>query len=173
MFWKMRYKQKEKNLSSTEITYFTGEYNTTDFYFSFNYMLTNHFALRNIIAINSGADDITKAHYGYLLTQDFSYTPTRLPLVVNIRYELFDATNYDTRFYIYEKDIPNVFSMPMLYSKGSRSVLNVHYNMNKHLSFWFKIVQTTYEDVSSIGSGLETINHNHKTDARTMIQWKF
>jgi hypothetical protein len=63
--------------------------------------------------------------------------------------------------------------MPMLYGKGSRSVLNIHYNMNKHLSFWIKIAQTTYEDVSSIGSGLETINHNHKTDARAMIQWKF
>jgi hypothetical protein len=173
MLWKMRYKQKEKNLSSTGITYFTGEYSTTNFYFSLNYILTNHFAFKNIIAINNGADEITKVHYNYLLTQDFSYTPIRLPLIVNIRYELFDASNYDARFYIYEKDIPYVFSMPMLYGKGSRSVLNIHYNMNKHLSFWIKIAQTTYEDVSSIGSGLETINHNHKTDARAMIQWKF
>lgn len=173
MFWKMRYKQKEKNLSSMQTTYFTGEYSTTNFYYSLNYSLNNHFTLKNIVAINGGTDDITKAHYGYLLAQDFSYTPTRFPFVLNIRYEFFDATNYDTRFYIYEKDLLYVFSVPMLYGKGSRYFFNMHYDINKHCSLWFKISQTTYEDVSSIGSSLETIQHNHKTDARVMMRWKF
>jgi hypothetical protein len=172
MFWKIRYKEKEKNLSSTETTYFTGKYSTTNFYYSLNYTLNNHFVLKNIIAINRGADDITKAHYGYLLVQDFSYTPTRFPFVVNVRYEVFDAPSYDTRFYVYEKDLLYVFSVPMLYGKGSRYFLNMHYDMNKHLSLWLKIAQTIYEDTSSIGSGLELINHNHKTDARAMIRWK-
>ena len=172
MFWKIRYKQKEKNLSSTETTYFTGKYATANLYYSLSYTLNSHFALKNIIAINEGADDITKSHYGYLLVQDFSYTPTRFPFVVNMRYEVFDASSYDTRFYIYEKDLLYVFSVPMIYGKGSRYFINMHYDMNNHLSFWLKIAQTIYENTSSTGSGLETINHNHKTDARAMIRWK-
>ncbi|MBB3187147.1 helix-hairpin-helix domain-containing protein [Microbacter margulisiae] len=173
MFWKIRYKQKEKNFNTATTTYFTGEYSTTNGYYSLAYKLDNHFALKNIIAVNHGIDAITKSHTGYLLAQDFSYTPSRVPLAINMRYEFFDSPAYDTRFYVYEKDLLYVFAIPMLYGKGSRYFLNMRYTMNQHLTFWFKIAQTIYEEVNTVGTGLETIHHNHKTDARAMLRWKF
>ncbi|MGC9151880.1 MAG: helix-hairpin-helix domain-containing protein [Microbacter sp.] len=173
LFWKIRYRQKEKNEPTTETTYFTGKHSTTNFYFSMTYSLNRQFSLKNIIAVNLAQDEQTPLHAGYIMTQDFTWTPTRFPLVINVRYAFFDAPQYDTRFYLYEKDLLYVFSIPMLYGKGSRAYLNLHYDFNRRLSFWLKAAQTFYEDVSSIGSGLDLIAHNHRTDIRGMVRIKF
>jgi len=173
LFWKVRYRQKEQNEPTTAPTYSTGTYSTTQFYFSLNYALNRPFSLKNIIVVNTAQDAQTSLHAGYVMTQDFTYTPTRLPLVINVRYEFFDAPQYDTRLYLYEKDLLYVFSIPMLYGKGSRAYLNIHYDFNRRLSLWGKIAQTVYEDVSSIGSGLDKIAHRHRTDLRMMVRVKF
>lgn len=173
LFWKIRYKQKEKNEPTLETTYYTGYYSTTNFYYSMTYSLKRQFSLKNIIAVNTAQDEQTSWHAGFLITQDFTYSPTQFPFVINIRYALFDSPQYDTRFYLYEKDLLYVFSIPMLYGKGSRAYLNMHYNINQRLSFWCKIAQTMYEKTSSIGTGLDMIAHNHRTDVRFMARIKF
>jgi len=57
---------------------------------------------------------------------------------------------------------------------GSRYYLNVHYDLNRNVSFWFKIAQTVYaDDRESMSNGNETISGNRKTDLRLLMKWKF
>ena len=81
---------------------------------------------------------------------------------------------HENLFYSYERDVLYAFSIPMYYGLGSRYYLNMHYDFNKSLSFWFKIAQTVYaDDRDSVSSGNESISGNRKTDIRFLMKWKF
>ncbi|PIF01896.1 MAG: hypothetical protein CR965_01145 [Paludibacter sp.] len=87
---------------------------------------------------------------------------------------MFDAPNYENRFYIYESDVLYAFSVPMVYGLGSRYYLNVKYELNKNFSFWLKLAQTVYaDDRNSISSNNEEITGRRKTDFRFLLRWKF
>ena len=92
---------------------------------------------------------------------------------MSFRYAFFDTEAYDNCFYIYEKDVLYAFSIPMYYGKGNRMYANVNYAVNKQLTLWFKIAYTQYFDRETVGSGLETINGNSKTDVKLMARYKF
>jgi len=112
--------------------------------------------------------------YGLMAIQDLSYDFTPLLLKIDFRVQFFDAVNYENRFYSYERDVLYAFSIPMYYGMGSRYYLNMHYDLNKNISFWFKIAQTVYaDDRESVSSGNESISGNRKTDIRFLMKWKF
>lgn len=60
---------------------------------------------------------------GFLLSQDFNYTFTKLHLTVWFRYCLFDTDDWSSRIYAYENDLLYSFSIPALYGEGSRSFI--------------------------------------------------
>jgi hypothetical protein len=62
----------------------------------------------------------------------------------------------------------------MYFGLGNRYYLNFQYELNKRLSFWFKIAQTIYaDDRELISSGNETIAGNKKTDVRFLLKYMF
>ena len=111
---------------------------------------------------------------GYLFTQDVSYAPQQSAFKINLRLQLFDAPNYQNRFYAYEQDLLYAFSIPLIYGVGTRYYFNLRYDINKALSLWFKIAQTIYSDErESIGSGNEIVIGNKKTDCRLLLKYHF
>ena len=112
--------------------------------------------------------------YGATALQDLSYAFTQFPLKLDVRYQFFDAVDYDNRFYTYEKDVLYAFSIPMYYGKGSRFYLNLKYDLTSKMSLWCKYAQTVYaDDRESISSGNEEIKGNRKSDVRFMLRWEF
>jgi hypothetical protein len=173
MYWRIRYEQKEKNLSGAEITDYTGKYDKASVRYGLSYSLRNELKCRSIVEINRCSKEKTNPSFGNLLSQEISYSFRKFPLSFDLRYEFFDAVDYDNRLYSYERDIAYVFSTPMLYGKGSRWYLNCRSDINRHLSLWLKIASTAYMGQDEIGSGTEIINGNHKTDIRAMVRLKF
>jgi hypothetical protein len=109
-----------------------------------------------------------------IAAQDVSYSFEKIPLQIDFRYQFFDATDYENRFYSYEKDVLYAFSIPMYYGQGSRCYLNLQYDLTKKITLWFKIAQTIYaDDRESLSSGNEAISGNRKTDVRFLLRWKF
>ncbi|MFT3752218.1 MAG: hypothetical protein QM800_04855 [Paludibacter sp.] len=112
--------------------------------------------------------------YGVIASQDVSYAFQTIPLKIDFRYQFFDAVDYENRFYSYEKDVLYAFSIPMYFGLGTRYYLNLKYELNRNLSFWFKMAQTIYaDDRESLSSGNETIQGNRKTDVRLLLKWEF
>lgn len=108
---------------------------------------------------------------GWAIAQDVTYQRGRWK--TDLRFALFDAEDYDTRQYIYENDLLYTFSIPAYYGRGSRTYWVLRYKLNRHLSFYSKVGRTVYEDRSMIGSGLETIERNTRTDVRAQMIVKF
>ena len=133
-----------------------------------------NFSFKNVLEANLSKRAGEAMTYGVIALQDVSYAFKNIPLKVNLRYQFFDAVNYENRLYSYENDVLYAFSIPMYFGLGNRYYLNLQYDMNKKLSLWFKIAQTVYaDDRETLSSGNETISGSRKTDMRILLKYEF
>ena len=101
----------------------------------------------------------------------------------NAGVSVFETDNYDTRIYSFEPDLLYNFSLPAFYGRGLHYYFNLHRDLSrlirqagKHirLSAWIKWDQTFYPGSGSIGTGLDEIPGNRKTEikAQVLVQWQ-
>ena len=109
---------------------------------------------------------------GLLLFQDIEYSFKKIPLKISTRYAIFDSDNYDSRIYAYENDLLYVFSIPAYYYKGIRTYVMLKYEISKKIDLWIRWGMWSYQNVSTISSGLEEINGSRKTDIKIQLKIK-
>ena len=174
MYWRIKFEEKQSNLSTSgAIMPVEVPVQKSSIRYNLTYSFGN-FTFKNLLEWNLSRQGSTDWTYGLMAIQDLSYDFTPLLLKIDFRVQFFDAVNYENRFYSYERDVLYAFSIPMYYGMGSRYYLNMHYDLNKNISFWFKIAQTVYaDDRESVSSGNESISGNRKTDIRFLMKWKF
>ncbi|MGB5007670.1 MAG: helix-hairpin-helix domain-containing protein, partial [Ferruginibacter sp.] len=110
---------------------------------------------------------------GFLSYIDVLYKPQLNPLSGNFRLQYFETGGYNSRLYAYENDVLYHFSIPVFYDKGYRYYININYDINKKISLWGRWAQTIYRDKTLIGSGLDEIAGNTKTEIRVQALYKF
>jgi hypothetical protein len=110
---------------------------------------------------------------GFLIYFDFLYKPMLKPFSGSLRLQYFETDGYNSRLYAYENDVLYSFSIPVFYDKGYRYYANFNYDINKRLTLWIKWSQTLYKDKILIGSGLDEINGNRKSEIKLQAQYKF
>ena len=174
MFWRIKFEEKFENASNSEdVMASIVPLQKASFRYQLSYSYRG-FSCRNIIEGNMTQKGNSGYKYGVTALQDVSYTFRNMPLKIDVRYQFFDAVDYDNRFYSYEKDVLYAFSIPMYYGKGSRYYLNLKYDLTNSISLWCKYAQTVYADGrESISSGNEEIKGNRKSDIRFMLRWEF
>jgi hypothetical protein len=104
--------------------------------------------------------------------QDIKYTFRQPQVHLSVRYALFNTESYNTRFYAYENDVLNAFSVPAYYGNGSRWYFNVQYSPLERVDIWLRLAQTHYFDRSQIGSGLTLIDAPHQTEFKVQVKIK-
>lgn len=110
---------------------------------------------------------------GFMIYTDALFKPKLRKVSGNVRLQYFETDDYDTRLYAFENDVLYSYSIPMIYGKGVRYYLNLRYNVLRNLSLWARIAQTNYLDRNEIGSGLDKIESNKKTELKTELVWRF
>ncbi|CAN5874339.1 helix-hairpin-helix domain-containing protein [soil metagenome] len=110
---------------------------------------------------------------GYLIYGDVIYKPMMKPFSANIRLQFFQTDDYNSRLYAYENDVLYSYSIPVFYEKGYRYYLNVNYDISRKLSAWGRIAQTINPDRTTIGSGLDAIKGNRKTEVKLQLIYRF
>lgn len=169
-FIQFRYKDKEKN-GSGENTYMRQliHERKMSMRFHITHPVSNGVILKNRVEFSKNRD-AQKIGTSYLIYQDILYNPENRPYSIAFRYALFDSPN--GAVYAYENDILNAFSIGGLYHKGLRIYLLGKVKLRYGISVNAKIGCTIYNDVNEIGSGLEKIDGNVKTDGKIQIVWK-
>lgn len=109
------------------------------------------------------------AEKGFLAFFDIFYKPTQSKLNANFRLQFFQSDSYNSRLYAYENDVLYYYAVPVFYDKGMRYYINTRYKLNPFLSIWIKWGQTIYNDKNVIGSGLDEIKGNSKSEIRILI----
>lgn len=95
----------------------------------------------------------------------------------------FETDGYDTRIYSFEPDLLYNFSLPAFYGNGLHYYVNLHADLLRstrragnhlRLSAWIKWDQTFYPGAVSIGSGLDEIPGNRRSEikAQVLVQWQ-
>ncbi len=141
--------------------------------FHINYSPYHQIQLKSRVEFSKYQHQPEAQSKGYLIYQDIQYRPDRFPIKFTLRYALFNTDDYDTRIYAYENNVLYRFSVPAYYYKGSRFYILLNYKMNEHFSFWLHFAQSYYSNRNTIGSSLEEIQGNTRTEITAQVRMKF
>lgn len=138
-----------------------------------NYKITSSITLRNRTELLWFDKNGMAAEQGFLIYFDFIYKPMLKPWSGSLRVQYFESEGYNSRLYAYENDVLYSFSIPIFYDKGYRYYININYDINKKISLWIKWAQTLYFNKTLIGSGLDEIKGNTKSEIKLQLMYKF
>jgi len=143
------------------------------FRFQFQYRLTSEITIRNrneLVRVNKTPVNTGE---GFLINVDWIYKPMMRKYSGNMRLQYFETDGYDSRMYAYENDVLYSFSIPVFYDKGYRWYVNIKYDFSKKISGWLRLAQTIYMDKATIGTGLDEIMGDRKTELKLQLQYNF
>jgi DNA uptake protein ComE-like DNA-binding protein len=139
----------------------------------FTYKINPEFTFRSRAEALWYDKSTATAESGFLIYADVLFKPTLKPYSANVRLQYFETDSYNSRLYAFENDVLYSFSIPVFYEKGYRYYLNLNYDINKKITVWAKFAQYLYPEKNIIGSGLDEISKNHKTEAKLQILYNF
>lgn len=88
------------------------------------------------------------------------------------RMALFDTEGNENRQYAYERDVLYAFSIPAYSGRGIRNYFLLQYRASRKIDIWARIARTTFYDRDEIGTGLETIQGDKRTDVKLQLRYK-
>jgi hypothetical protein len=138
-----------------------------------NYKIDAVITFRNRIEMSWFDKNGGGAQNGFLAYTDILYKPMMKRYSGNIRLQYFETDGYDSRLYAYENDVLYSFSIPVFYDKGYRYYVNVNYDVNKKMTVWLRWAQTIFKNKATIGSGLDEITGNKRTEVKLQVLYSF
>ncbi|MEG1586842.1 MAG: hypothetical protein RR346_08200 [Bacteroidales bacterium] len=172
----LRYKlkQKDKNRSDApDSLAHIQRYQRHQLAFSLHSTLSESFFFRTGIESVLYHFERESPSKGWLISQSAGYRRAGFPLQADLSCAFFDTDNTATKVYLSEKNVLYGFGIPSFYGNGMRVACHFRYDPRKWLTFWLKIAHTSYFDRKEIGTALELIQGNTKTDLWTQVQLKF
>jgi hypothetical protein len=88
----------------------------------------------------------------------------------NLRLHGFSTDGYNSRIYAYENNLLYNYSVPSFFDRGMHYYLRINWDASQRLSLWLRWSQTFYKDKVSIGSGLEEIEGNRRSEVRVQMR---
>ncbi|MGV3509381.1 MAG: ComEA family DNA-binding protein [Sphingobacteriaceae bacterium] len=170
----LRYKfesKQENDVFDNAMNYLT-EVQKENYRFEISYKISDNFQLRNRIEMVDYTKEGAKEQ-GFLLFQDVIYNPMASRFSGNCRFALFDTPGFNSRLYAFENDVLYSYSVPAYQNKGLRFYFNTRCRINRSSDLWFKYAISYYSDLESIGSGLEEIEGNKKSDIKLQLRYQF
>lgn len=137
------------------------------------YQINKSFSVRNRLEVVEYHQESAVKKFGFLAYQDVNYSPLSSKWSGNMRVTLFDTDGFDTRIYAYENDVLYGFSIPGFQNQGLRFYTNLRYNLKRGLDLWAKYSYTKYNGASTVGSGLDEIQGDNRSEAKLQLRIQF
>lgn len=113
-----------------------------------------------VIQSRQAGEDLER---GYLIYQDLRLLFNE-DIRLDTRVSMFDTESFATRVYQFENDLLYVFSSKSLFNKGQRMYVLLNYEPADFLDLWAKFGITIYEDEQTVGSGLNQIKGDTRSE---------
>jgi len=140
---------------------------------NFTHRVSRQVRLRSRVELSEYGRGEEPTSRGFMAYQDIVWDMDFIPLRISARYALFETDSYDSRIYAYENDVLYFFSIPPYSGRGSRAYILLKYDLGKNIDIWFRWAQTYYTDRQIVGSGLEEINGNTRSDIKLQMRFTF
>ena len=109
-----------------------------------------------------------KWSYGLSVFQDVEYRFVKVPIVLQLRAQAFDARAWNNRVYMYENDVLYAYSIPFVYGLGGRFWLNARYKINDTFALYLRVSETVYQGVWAA----EHDKKHTRTDVHALLRVK-
>lgn len=139
----------------------------------FQYKLNQRWTVRTRAEVALYEKEKDEKSSGWIVYQDVLWRGWSNRLNANMRFAYFHTASYNSRIYAYENDVLYASSFPMYYGKGIRTYLNLRWRMTKDLDIWGRYALTKYADRETVGSGLDLIEGNQKSDFKVQVRWQW
>jgi hypothetical protein len=171
MYFSFRLSNRQLNEPSGE-QFTTALINTrkTGYRFHIEYCISPFVTLKNRFEYSVYKESTTYKGTGYLIYQDVAWKKRNGKLSLTGRYALFDTDSWDERIYAYENDVLYAFSVPAYYYKGSRCYLLFGYGFTEAIHLSLRFAYTTFNNQDTIGSGLDEIDGNNKSELKVQLR---
>jgi opacity protein-like surface antigen len=137
-----------------------------------NYRASENWIFRTRAEMSFFDDGFSGLSKGYLFYQDIGYNHPSGRWNISARYAIFNTDNFDTRIYAYESDVLYSFSIPPYLGRGQRTYVVTKFRLHRRVDLWLRYAQTFRNDVAFIGSGLDQLPSNTRSDIRAQIRVK-
>ena len=109
-----------------------------------------------------------KWSYGFSVFQDVEYRFVKVPIVLQLRAQAFDAREWNNRVYMYENDVLYAYAIPFVYGLGGRFWLNARYKINDTFAVYLRVSETVYQ-----GAWAAAHDKKHtRTDVHALLRVK-
>ena len=174
LYTRFRNETKQSNQSgNTTATNFLATLPKQSWRTQIMYKINPAIALRNRIELLWYDNNGINKENGFLTFFDFIYKPMLKQFSGVLRLQYFETDGYNSRIYAYENDVLYSYSIPAFSDKGFRYYLTFNYDVSKKVAFWLRWTQTIYRNRNTVGSGLDEIQGNKKTELKAQIRWVF
>jgi hypothetical protein len=137
-----------------------------------DWRLNKKFSFQNRIEAVSYKKGTMNTEIGYMIYQDVNYKPLSSKVSGNIRFAYFN-TSYNSRVYAYEDDVLYGFSFGLYNGKGYRTYVNLKYSFLKSLNIWTRYAISWYPGETTVGSRLDQISGNKKSEIKIQMRYEF
>ena len=110
-----------------------------------------------------------KWSYGWSVFQDVEYRFVRVPIVLQLRAQAFDAREWNNRVYMYENDVLYAYAIPFVYGLGGRFSLNARYKINDTFALYLRVSETLYQEAWAAAHD----KRNTRTDVHALLRVKW
>ncbi|MBX7107807.1 MAG: helix-hairpin-helix domain-containing protein [Chitinophagales bacterium] len=170
--WKDESKQQNASINAEPLDYIVGT-RKQNLRLNLSYKASSSFTIHSRAEWVFYHEEQRPKQYGFLAYQDLIYHQLGSPLQLTARVCLFDADDYDARIYAYENDVLYAYSVPSFSNRGMRFYVVARYSISRGIDVWLRFAQTYYSNLDVIGSGLDEINGNTKTELKAEVRFKF
>jgi len=175
LFYYFRFRQKNKQINET-ITedHILEVINTRKNYFRFHieYMISASVKMKNRVEYVIFKEGDVYRGTGYLIYQDIAWRSKTEKFSMVFRYALFDTDSYDERIYAYENDVLYAFSVPAYYYNGMRGIVLLNFKLTKKINFWVRFAHTFIGNRLVLGTGLDEINDQSRSEIKIQLRVK-
>lgn len=170
-----RYKRENKEENDDELSEinYLETVRRASYRIELNYKINTDFQFRNRLEVSQYQKGNDATQSGFLIYQDLIYNPVQSKISGNFRFALFDTPGFDTRIYAYENGLLYDFSSPAFQNKGIRFYINSRIKMKRGIDFGLRYAITKYVNIDQIGSGLDLIEGNKKSEIKAQLRLQF
>ncbi|WP_421943594.1 hypothetical protein [Pedobacter sp.] len=164
---------KQQNTDLEVPINFLDDVKKENYRFEVNWQLNKKWSFQNRAEVSQYKKGDANREFGYLIYHDVDYSPMFSKITGNLRIAYFNTASYNSRIYAYEDDVLYSFAFGMYNGKGFRTYLNLKYNLAKKLNIWARYAMFLYKDVETVGTYLDEIQGNKKSEMKIQLRYQF
>lgn len=168
---RFRYKSKARNISSSDIVVRDITYTKkSSLRFQLHYDASNSWTFKSRAEFSFYNEQVSSQKKGYLFYQDIGYKHPSGKWNISGRYAIFKIDDYDARIYAYENDVLYAFTIPAYIGHGSRAYLVTKIKLHRKINLWIRYAQMFRNDIEVIGTGLEELPKNTRSEIKAQLR---